>query len=109
LEEDILFKNIQRRGDRFEEEHEPEPNRFRPPKIELFKRNEEEYKFEPLNRNRILKAPVREARLLKVEPIRHQLKQEVFRHEVIRSKIPTLAPYDIAHPKNKAKTLNQLP
>ena len=106
MEENILARNIERRTDRFiEDEHEP--NRFRPPKIELFKKNDEAYKFEPFNR--ILKAPVREARILKVEPIRNTNKQHIFKHEIIKSKISRLAPYDIANPKNKAKQLSQLP
>ena len=107
MEENILQRNIERRGDRFEEEHEPE-NRFRPPKIEIFRKNEEAYNFKPLNRDRILKAPVREARILKVKPVGQTARQEIYRPEVIKSKISRLAPYDIAHPKNKPKQLNQL-
>lgn len=107
MEEDLMQKLIERKGDRPEPEHEP--NRFRPPKIELFRKNDDAYKFEPLNRNRILKAPVREARIIKVEPIWNTNKQQIFKHDIIRSKLPKLAPYDVAHPKNKSKLLNQLP
>jgi hypothetical protein len=109
MDENILERNIRRESDRFIEEREPEPNRFRPPKIELFRKNDDAYKFKPLNRDRILKAPVRETKLLRVEPLRNTNKQHIFRHEVIKSKLPKLAPYDIAHPKNKPKQLNQLP
>ena len=92
MEENVLQRVIERKGDRFEENKREPDHRVHLPKLEVF-RKDESFKVEPFNK--ILHAPVRESRMLKVEPIRNTDKQHIFKHDI--------------HPKNKPKQLNQLP